>query len=82
MIRQDIVFLTGAGISSESGIPTFRGKDGLWNDERKVYLASSEALYNDTSEFLAFMNDMRQRVLMQPLMLHTPSSQIWRNSIK
>ena len=62
MIRQDIVFLTGAGISSESGIPTFRGKDGLWNDERKVYLASSEALYNDTSEFLAFMNDMRQRV--------------------
>ena len=62
MIRQDIVFLTGAGISSESGIPTFRGKDGFWNDERKVYLASSEALYNDTSEFLAFMNDMRQRV--------------------
>ena len=62
MIRQHIVFLTGAGISSESGIPTFRGKDGLWNDERKVYLASSEALFNDTSEFLAFMNDMRQRV--------------------
>ncbi|OMH40905.1 hypothetical protein BLW93_03060 [Desulfurobacterium indicum] len=26
-----IVFFTGAGISAESGIPTFRGKDGLWN---------------------------------------------------
>lgn len=25
-----IVFLTGSGISKESGIPTFRGKDGLW----------------------------------------------------
>ena len=52
MIRQDIVFLTGAGISSESGIPTFRGKDGLWNDERKVYLASSEALYTILQSFL------------------------------
>jgi NAD-dependent deacetylase len=62
MIRQHIVFLTGAGISAESGIPTFRGPDGLWNDERNVYLASSEALYNDTSEFIAFINDMRQRV--------------------
>lgn len=30
MTRQHIVFLTGAGISSESGLSTFRGKDGLW----------------------------------------------------
>ncbi|MEJ2104474.1 MAG: NAD-dependent deacylase [Ignavibacteriaceae bacterium] len=28
---ESIVFFTGAGISSESGIPTFRGKDGIWN---------------------------------------------------
>jgi NAD-dependent deacetylase len=27
-----IVFVTGAGISQESGIPTFRGKDGLWRN--------------------------------------------------
>ena len=27
---EKIVFVTGAGISQESGIPTFRGKDGLW----------------------------------------------------
>ncbi len=72
MIRQHIVFLTGASISSESGIPTFRGKDGLWNGERKVYLARSEALHNDTSEFLAFKNDMRQRVFdTAPNVAHT-----------
>ena len=38
MIRQHIVFLTGAGISVESGLSTFRGKDGLWepNDAHRM----------------------------------------------
>lgn len=33
LLREDaaVVVLTGAGISAESGVPTFRGKDGLWN---------------------------------------------------
>lgn len=35
--------LTGAGISSESGVPTFRGKDGLWNKYRPEDLATPEA---------------------------------------
>ncbi|HVP36073.1 MAG TPA: Sir2 family NAD-dependent protein deacetylase, partial [Terriglobales bacterium] len=32
LLRPDkrVVVLTGAGISAESGVPTFRGKDGLW----------------------------------------------------
>jgi NAD-dependent deacetylase len=29
---KEIVFVTGAGISQESGIPTFRGKDGMWRN--------------------------------------------------
>ena len=33
------VFLTGAGISAESGLPTFRGKDGLWRNHRPEVLA-------------------------------------------
>ncbi len=37
------VVLTGAGISAESGIPTFRGKDGLWNRYRPEELATPEA---------------------------------------
>ena len=35
--------LTGAGVSSESGVPTFRGKDGLWNKYRPEDLATPEA---------------------------------------
>ena len=37
------VFLTGAGISQESGIDTFRGKDGLWQKYDPMKLASAQA---------------------------------------
>lgn len=40
---ESIVFFTGAGISSESGIPTFRGKDGIWNKLRPEELANFDA---------------------------------------
>ena len=40
MTRQHIVFLTGAGISAESGIPTYRWDGGLWNDHETVMLSS------------------------------------------
>ncbi|HSF69882.1 MAG TPA: Sir2 family NAD-dependent protein deacetylase, partial [Nitrospira sp.] len=38
-----IVVLTGAGISADSGVPTFRGADGLWRNYRAVDLATPEA---------------------------------------
>lgn len=38
-----IVFFTGAGISAESGIATFRGKDGIWNKMKPEELASFDA---------------------------------------
>ena len=37
---RSIVFFTGAGISAESGIPTFRGKDGIWNKLKPEELAN------------------------------------------
>lgn len=40
---ESIVFFTGAGISAESGIATFRGKEGLWNKFRPEELASFDA---------------------------------------
>lgn len=39
--------LTGAGISAESGIPTFRGEDGLWNKYRAEELATPQAFAKD-----------------------------------
>ncbi|MCA2004964.1 MAG: NAD-dependent protein deacylase, partial [Ignavibacterium sp.] len=40
---EKIVFFTGAGISAESGIPTFRGKDGIWNKLKPEELANFNA---------------------------------------
>jgi len=42
-----ITVLTGAGISAESGIPTFRGEDGLWRKFRSEELATPEAFQRD-----------------------------------
>ena len=41
----NVVVVTGSGISSESGIPTFRGADGLWKTFRAEELATPEAFY-------------------------------------
>lgn len=42
-----VVVLTGAGVSAESGIPTFRGKDGLWKNYRAEELATPYAFNNN-----------------------------------
>ena len=71
-VRQHIVFLTGAGISAESGLSTFRGKRGLWNDKELMYLASSEALFYDTVKFLNFYNSRRLNLTkVKPSRAHT-----------
>jgi len=44
---RSIVALTGAGISAESGVPTFRGAGGLWRDYRPEDLATPEAFHAD-----------------------------------
>ena len=62
MTRQHIVFLTGAGISAESGLSTFRGKDGLWTKEEFQYLASTDCLYEHTQKCLDFYNMRRKQL--------------------
>lgn len=42
-----LTVLSGAGISAESGVPTFRGKDGLWRNFRSDQLATPEAFWRD-----------------------------------
>jgi len=44
---KSVAVLTGAGISAESGIPTFRGPDGLWRNYKPEDLATPEAFARD-----------------------------------
>src|SRR3989338_2773226 len=49
--RKQCVALTGAGVSAESGIPTFRSKGGLWEKYDPIEFASIEAFRKDTSKY-------------------------------
>ena len=46
---RSVVALTGAGISAESGVPTFRGEEGLWRSFRPEDLATADAFARDPS---------------------------------
>ena len=58
-----IVFVTGAGISQESGIPTFRGKDGLWRKYDPMQLATIDAFYEDPKLVWEWYEDRRKVIL-------------------
>jgi NAD-dependent deacetylase len=55
-MRDGIVILTGAGISKESGIDTFRDKDGLWTKVDLEEVATIEAWFRDKKKVLDFHN--------------------------
>ncbi|NJK77694.1 MAG: NAD-dependent deacylase [Nanoarchaeota archaeon] len=59
---QKIVFVTGAGISQESGIPTFRGKDGLWKSYDVMKLATIDAFYEDPKLVWEWYNERRKNI--------------------
>ncbi|MCK5840099.1 MAG: NAD-dependent deacylase, partial [Bacteroidales bacterium] len=58
-----IVVLTGAGISAESGIKTFRDQDGLWENYRIEEVASPIAWENNQELVLKFYNLRRKQLL-------------------
>src|SRR5579859_7450534 len=60
---RNIVVLTGAGISAESGLATFRGPDGLWEGRRVEDICTPEALERDRPLVLDFY-DQRRRALL------------------
>ncbi len=49
--------LTGAGVSTDSGIPDFRGEDGLWAELDPMEVASSRALHENPRDFFEFWVD-------------------------
>lgn len=58
----NICVLTGAGISAESGLPTFRGSGGLWENHSVFELATPEAWARDPGQVLRFYTMRRELV--------------------
>jgi NAD-dependent deacetylase len=58
----NIVILTGAGVSAESGLATFRGPDGLWEGHRVEDVATPEAFARDPALVQAFYDARRARL--------------------
>lgn len=54
-----LVVLTGAGISAESGLRTFRGNNGLWENEKIEDVATPEGYYRDKARVRNFYNSLR-----------------------
>jgi NAD-dependent deacetylase len=59
--RTRLLVLTGAGVSAESGVPTFRGMGGLWRDARLEELASPEGFAKDPAKVWRFYSERRER---------------------
>jgi len=59
---QKIVILTGAGISAESGLKTFRDKDGLWEGHKVEDVATPEAWLRNPDMVLDFYNQRRAQL--------------------
>src|ERR1041385_2859121 len=58
-----LVVLSGAGISAESGIPTFRDSGGLWEGFRVEDVATPEGWHKDRALVLDFYNQRRKKAL-------------------
>lgn len=68
---QRIVVLTGAGISQESGLQTFRGPDGLWNNERIEDICTPQGFQRDPLRVDRFYNGLRSKLsTVQPNAAH------------
>jgi NAD-dependent deacetylase len=70
--KKHIVVLTGAGISAESGLKTFRDSDGLWNGYNVEDVATPRAFKKNAELVLNFYNERRKDVAAaQPNAAHT-----------
>ena len=69
----NIVFFGGAGVSTESGIPDFRSKDGLYNQKYKFppeEILSHTFFMNNTGEFYKFYRDKMNSLKYEPNITH------------
>ncbi|MEP3591206.1 MAG: NAD-dependent deacylase [Marinobacter sp.] len=61
-MKEHIVVLTGAGISAESGLSTFRDNDGLWEKHSVYDVATPEAFQRNRDLVLRFYNERRRQL--------------------
>lgn len=70
--KDKVVVLTGAGISAESGIRTFRDAGGLWEGYRIEDVATPEAWHRQPQVVLDFYNERRKQLItVEPNLAHT-----------
>ena len=62
-MKKKLVFITGAGISAESGISTFRDSDGLWEQYPVMQVASIQGYQRDRELVIKFYNERRRQLL-------------------
>jgi NAD-dependent deacetylase len=62
MHNSRVLVLTGAGVSAESGVPTFRGKDGYWRNFDPAKLATPEAFARDPKLVWDWYRERRERI--------------------
>ncbi|MEH6472890.1 MAG: Sir2 family NAD+-dependent deacetylase [Halopseudomonas sp.] len=78
---RSVVVLTGAGVSAESGLRTFRASDGLWEDHRIDDVATPEGFARDPELVHRFYNMRRQQLLdpsTQPNLAHQALAELER----
>jgi len=76
-----ILVITGAGVSAESGIPTFRGKDGYWRNFDPAKLATPEAFARDPKLVWEWYRERGQRIRSaQPNAGHRAISKLARHA--
>lgn len=78
--KKNIVVLTGAGISAESGIQTFRDADGLWEGHDVMEVATPQGWAKNKELVLKFYNDRRRQLsTVQPNGAHTALAELETN---
>ncbi|GJM61289.1 NAD-dependent deacylase [Persicobacter diffluens] len=76
-MKKKIVVLSGAGISAESGLKTFRDSDGLWEGHNVTEVATPEGWERDPQLVLNFYNERRKQAkLAQPNSAHRALQQL------
>jgi len=79
-MKKKLVVLTGAGMSAESGISTFRDSDGLWEKYRVEDVATPEGFAADPELVLNFYNQRRRELLNTKPMPDISDLPTWNKS--